>query len=214
MVGRYRADAKGAGGLVFWDAMAPSPIMAARVSPPKPLLAAPLVSRLRARAPAGQPAAAAKTKRTAPLRVAAGRASASASASARPVHATRCSAAASNGAGHAASHPRARDLVTRLTTGVLFLLLLCQLFTKKRPLATHLNSHEFGCYLVVLLLLNVPIDSPFLLKPFKFLYSRHPKFLESVILGQQVAKSQAYKPTYNDSFYKGIERGLQVGLIR
>ena len=70
--------------------------------------------------------------------------------------------ASTNGVGESSSGQqrllslKKRDILTRLSTGVLFVLLVSQLFAKKRILATHLNSYEFGCYMILLLLLNVP----------------------------------------------------------
>ena len=104
---------------------------------------------------------------------------------------------------------RKRDIVTRFSTAVLFLLLVLQLFTKKVTIATNLNSHEFCLYLIALLLLNVPIREPLLLKPLRILHSKQPKVVERALTHNSLPY---YNPGYKDSVYKGIERGMQVGL--
>jgi len=90
---------------------------------------------------------------------------------------------------------------------------MLQLFSKpKQKLAKNLSSHEFGCYMILLLFLNVPMSSPLLLKPLRVLYARHPRMVERLLIGSALINSD-YAPTYKESIYKGIERGLQVGLI-
>ncbi|QDZ19430.1 mechanosensitive ion channel protein [Chloropicon primus] len=105
---------------------------------------------------------------------------------------------------------RARDVVTRLSTVVLFLLLGLQLFTHEKAVAANLNSHEFCCYLILLLLLNVPVGAPILLVPLRVLHKHSPKIVERLLTHNPLP---GYQPSYKESIYKGLERGVQTGLI-
>jgi hypothetical protein len=136
---------------------------------------------------------------------------------------TRCDAAynwSSNGAGESSENGvthrlKKGQLLSRLSVGALLILLSAQVFTRKATrMARHLNSHEFCCYLIVLLLLNVPTTGPLLLKPFHFLYNRRPALIEELFIGRALSQHKnKYKPTYEESMYKGLERSAQVGLI-
>ena len=135
---------------------------------------------------------------------------------------TRCYATSnwsSNGTGEPTDGVTHRlkkgQLLSRLSVGALLILLSAQVFTRKATkLARHLNSHEFCCYLIVLLLLNVPTTGPLLLKPFHFLFNRKPALVEELFIGRALSQHKnKYKPSYEDSMYKGLERSAQVGLI-
>ncbi|WZN65113.1 mechanosensitive ion channel protein [Chloropicon roscoffensis] len=105
---------------------------------------------------------------------------------------------------------RKRDIITRLSTATMFLLLVLQLIPGERAIMSQLNKHDLCWCFTLLLGFNVPWNNPIAIAPLKVAHAQSPAFFERAVTHNALS---GYAPPYEQSVYKGAERALKVALM-